>query len=202
MIDRLRKSLGAVAGIRLFMFAAQDIRAGGRQSDSNYQYTLSSTDLESVAEMGAAGGQAHGDGRGHHRRLQRPRSRRPATDAGDRPQDRGEPRRAGAGHRQRAQQRILAAADLDRLYPAQPVSWWCWRSIRNSRPIRPICERIFVAGANDTQVPLSAVVHYQRDLSPLAVYHTQSFPSTTVSFNMLAGCAARDRDHEHPARGR
>src|SRR5205814_2959262 len=46
-------------------------------------------------------------------------------------------------------------------------------------------ERIYVAGANDAQVPLSAVVHYKRDLSPLAVYHSQSFPSTTVSFNLL-----------------
>src|SRR6202158_3991950 len=46
VIDRLRKNLGMVAGIRLFMFAAQDVRAGGRQSDSNYQYTLSSTDLD------------------------------------------------------------------------------------------------------------------------------------------------------------
>ena len=46
-------------------------------------------------------------------------------------------------------------------------------------------ERIFVAGANGTQVPLSAVVRYERGLSPLAVYHSQSFPSTTVSFNIL-----------------
>ena len=46
-------------------------------------------------------------------------------------------------------------------------------------------ERIFVAGANGAQVPLSAVVHCERGLSPLAVYHSQSFPSTTVSFNLL-----------------
>ena len=46
-------------------------------------------------------------------------------------------------------------------------------------------ERIFVAGANDAQVPLSAVVRYERGLSPLAVFHSQSFPSTTVSFNLL-----------------
>jgi multidrug efflux pump len=48
-------------------------------------------------------------------------------------------------------------------------------------------ERIFVAGTGDAQVPLSAVVRYQRGLSPLAVYHSQSFPSTTVSFNLLPG---------------
>jgi multidrug efflux pump len=36
-----------------------------------------------------------------------------------------------------------------------------------------------------SQIPLSALVHTQRDLAPLAVTHTQSFPSTTVSFNVL-----------------
>src|ERR1700694_176003 len=46
-------------------------------------------------------------------------------------------------------------------------------------------EHIFVAGANGAQVPLSTVVHYQRGLSALAVFHSQSFPSTTVSFNLL-----------------
>src|SRR5205085_192630 len=46
-------------------------------------------------------------------------------------------------------------------------------------------ERIFVAGTGSTQVPLSALVRYQRGLSPLAVFHSQSFPSTTVSFNLL-----------------
>src|SRR6202040_254032 len=44
---------------------------------------------------------------------------------------------------------------------------------------------IYVAGANGVQVPLSAVVHYERGLLALAVYHSQSFPSTTVSFNLL-----------------
>ncbi len=34
----------------LFMFAAQDLRAGGRQSDSNYQYTLISSDLDLLAK--------------------------------------------------------------------------------------------------------------------------------------------------------
>src|ERR1700754_1302663 len=46
VIDRLRRALYPVPGIRLFMFAAQDVRTGGRQSDSDYQYTLSSTDLD------------------------------------------------------------------------------------------------------------------------------------------------------------
>ena len=58
------------------------------------------TGSRSVAEMGAAGSQADGDRRGDYRRVQRPRSRRIATDAVDRPQGGGQPRGPGPGHRQ------------------------------------------------------------------------------------------------------
>jgi multidrug efflux pump len=40
VIARLRPKLNQVAGARLFLQAAQDIRVGGRQSNAQYQYTL------------------------------------------------------------------------------------------------------------------------------------------------------------------
>ena len=42
VIARLRPKLAQVPGGRLFLNAVQDIRAGGRQSNSSYQYTLQS----------------------------------------------------------------------------------------------------------------------------------------------------------------
>jgi multidrug efflux pump len=48
VIGRLRPKLSQVAGARLFLQAAQDIRAGGRQSNAQYQYTLQG---DSVAEI-------------------------------------------------------------------------------------------------------------------------------------------------------
>jgi len=44
VIARLRPKLAHVPGGRLFMFPIQDIRAGGRQSNAQYQYTLQSDD--------------------------------------------------------------------------------------------------------------------------------------------------------------
>ena len=44
VIARLRPKLARVPGGRLFLFAVQDIRAGGRQSNAAYQYTLQSDD--------------------------------------------------------------------------------------------------------------------------------------------------------------
>jgi multidrug efflux pump len=48
VIGRLRPKLNQVAGARLFLQAAQDIRTGGRQSNAQYQYTLQS---DSVADI-------------------------------------------------------------------------------------------------------------------------------------------------------
>ncbi|MFG1422362.1 efflux RND transporter permease subunit [Roseixanthobacter liquoris] len=46
VIARLRPKLGKVPGATLFLQAMQDVRAGGRQSNAQYQYTLQSDDLD------------------------------------------------------------------------------------------------------------------------------------------------------------
>jgi multidrug efflux pump subunit AcrB len=69
---------------------------------------------------------------------------------------------------------------------------------RSERPIN--LEHIFVAGANGGY-RLSAIVHYTRELSPLAVFHSQSFPSTTVSFIFLPDVPLSSRRQTSSARG-
>jgi len=48
VIARLRPKLAQVPGGRLFLVAVQDIRAGGRQSNAQYQYTLQSDSAEDL----------------------------------------------------------------------------------------------------------------------------------------------------------
>jgi multidrug efflux pump len=48
VIARLRPKLAKVPGGRLFLFGVQDVRAGGRQSNAEYQYTLQSDDAEQL----------------------------------------------------------------------------------------------------------------------------------------------------------
>jgi multidrug efflux pump len=48
VIARLRPKLNQVAGARLFMQAAQDIRSGGRQSNALYQYTLQADNVADI----------------------------------------------------------------------------------------------------------------------------------------------------------
>jgi multidrug efflux pump len=184
VIDRLRRQLGKVAGIRLFMFAAQDVRAGGRQSDSNYQYTLTSADLELLQKWaplvakrmetveGITDVSSDRDPGGLQLNLKIDRQK--ASSLGVRVQDIDNAlnnafsqRQISTVYTQRNQYQVIL--EIDPRFQNDPSD----------------LDRIFVAGADDTQVPLSAVVHYERGLAPLAVYHTQSFPSTTVSFNLL-----------------
>ena len=48
VIARLRPKLANVAGAQLFLQGAQDVRAGGRQSNAAYQFTLQGEDLEEL----------------------------------------------------------------------------------------------------------------------------------------------------------
>ena len=48
VVTRLRQELSKEAGARLFLVPAQDIRVGGRQSSSQFEYTIKADDLESL----------------------------------------------------------------------------------------------------------------------------------------------------------
>jgi multidrug efflux pump len=48
VIARLQPKLAHVAGINLFLQAAQDLQVGGRQSGAQYQYTLESDDADTL----------------------------------------------------------------------------------------------------------------------------------------------------------
>lgn len=184
VIDRMRAKLSAVPGIRLFMFAAQDIRTGGRQSDSNYQYTLSSTDLDLLQKWAPIVGKrmetvegitdVSSDRDPGGLQLTLAIDRKKASSLGVKVQDIDNAlnnafsqRQISIIYTQRNQYQVVL--EIDPKFQNDPSN----------------LERIFVAGANGAQVPLSAIVSTTRTLSPLAVYHSQSVPSTTVSFNLL-----------------
>ena len=50
VIARLRPKLARIVGARAFLFGAEDVRAGGRQSNAAYQYTLQADDSQILYE--------------------------------------------------------------------------------------------------------------------------------------------------------
>jgi multidrug efflux pump len=185
VIDRLRRNLGMVPGIKLFMFAAQDVRAGGRQSDSGeYQYTVSSTTLDLLQKWAPIIGKrmetvdgitdVSSDRDPGGLQLTLSIDRQQASTLGVRVQDIDNALNNAFSQRQISyiytqRNQYVVVLEVDPKFQSDPSN----------------LDRIFVAGGNGAQVPLSTVVRYQRSLSPLAVFHSQSIPSTTVSFNLL-----------------
>ncbi|WP_027516201.1 efflux RND transporter permease subunit [Bradyrhizobium sp. WSM1417] len=184
VIDRLRRALYPVAGIRLFMFAAQDVRAGGRQSDSNYQYTLTSTDLGLLQQwapivakrletvVGITDISSDRDPNGLQLTLSIDRKK--ASMLGVKVQDIDNALNNAFSQRQIStiytqRNQYMIVLEIDPKFQVDPTN----------------LDRIYVAGSGGVQVPLSAVVHATRGVAALAVHHSQSFPSTTVSFNLL-----------------
>jgi multidrug efflux pump len=53
VIARLRPQLARVTGVSLFLNPVQDVRMGGRQSNSTYQYTLKSDNINDLKQWGA-----------------------------------------------------------------------------------------------------------------------------------------------------
>ena len=50
VINRLRGKLSRIPGATLYMLSGQDIRVGGRGSNSQYQFTLQADNLQDLNE--------------------------------------------------------------------------------------------------------------------------------------------------------
>jgi len=186
VIDRMRPKLTAIPGIRLFMFPAQDIRTGGRQSDSNYQYTLTSPDLDLLQTWaplvakrmetvdGITDVSADRDPGGLQLNLSI--NRKAAASLGVQVQD-----------IDNALNNALSQRQISTIYTQRNQYKVVLETVPEYQADPADLAHIYVAGANDAQVPLSAVVSTSRGIAPLAVHHTGSFPSTTVSFGLLPG---------------
>ena len=169
------------------MLPAQDLRAGGRQSDSQYQFTLWSADIDELAELGAAAcwtsvkqvaGIVDVTTDREHGGLQ-----------ANVVIDRAAAARLGVASRT-STTRSTTPFRSGRSRPSTPSATstgWCWRSIRRlPARSRPISSHIYVAGARQQQVPLSAVAHVERGIAPLAVQPPGPVPGGHAS--LQPGC--------------
>jgi multidrug efflux pump len=183
VINRLRGRLSDIPGIRLFMFAAQDIRAGGRQSDSDFQYTLVSTDLDLLQTWAPLVSKrletvegitdVSGDRDPGGLQLTLKIDRMAASRLGVRVQDIDNALNNAFSQRQisiiyTSRNQYQTILEIDPAFQNDPSD----------------LARIYVAGADGVQVPLSAVVTRSRELAPLSVPHQSGFPSSTISFSL------------------
>ncbi|MDE2579466.1 MAG: efflux RND transporter permease subunit [Hyphomicrobiales bacterium] len=183
VINRLRGKLARVPGVQVFMFQVQDLRGGGRQSKSQYQYTLwdpNFSELDAwtpkiLARMRRIPQLADVTTDREQGGLQANVviDRDAASRLGVKIQDIDTALNTAFGQRQasviytqRNQYRVVIETTPGRQRDPNDIS------------------TIYVPGPNGSQVALSAIARVERSNQPLAVNHQGPFPSATISFNL------------------
>ena len=183
VIARLRLALAKEPGAQLYLFPTSDIRIGGRQSASQYQFTLLADELDEL-------------------RKWEPRVRAMmqgldeivdvSSDREDRGVqtslviDRDTATRLGVTTRmidttlnnvfgQRIVSTIYNPLNQYRVVmEAAPEYWQSPESLRS----------VYVSSSSGKQVPLSAIARYETTNTPLSVAHQGAFAAATISFNL------------------
>jgi multidrug efflux pump len=186
VVNRLRGRLGNIPGIRVFMFPAQELRAGGRQSDSQYQFTLWSADIDAlqawvprvvervkqVPGLADINTDREQGGLQANVSIDRPAAARLGVriqDIDNALNDAFSQRQVSTIYRTRNQYRVIL--EVDRPFSRDPND----------------LSQIYLPGNNGAQVPLSAVAKVERGIAPLVVNHQGQFPSTTITYNLAPG---------------
>src|ERR1700737_365134 len=185
VIARLRQRTADIPGLRVFFFGMQDVRVGGRQSDATYQFTLWDSDynelvtwaprvLETIQRVPGLVDVSNDREQGGLQ-VNVSIDRVSAARLGVRVQDIANAlnnayaqRQVSTIYTQRNQYRVIL--EIDPQYQRDPGN----------------LDRVYVSGANNTQVPLAAVTKVTRGLSPLVVNHQGQFPAVTISFSLGA----------------
>jgi multidrug efflux pump len=191
VIERLRGPLKSVSGIQTFLYAAQDLRGGGRQGGSQYQYAMIAPDLNELREWALK----------LEDRMKEIPGLTDVTSDQDRagPQvnvviDRDAAARLGVSTVaiDNALNNAYAQRQLSTIY-TQRNQYKVVLEIDPALQVDPsLLDRIYVGSAAGIQVPLSQVARFERGTAPLSVRHQGQYPAATISFNLKPGYALGD----------
>jgi hydrophobe/amphiphile efflux-1 (HAE1) family protein len=193
VIARLRPALAKVGGVQAFLYSAQDLRGGGRQGGSQYQYVLITQDVGEMRRWALA----------LEDKLKTTPGIVDVTSDQDKagPQvnvviDRDAATRLGVntGAIDNALNNAYAQRQVSTIY-AQRNQYKVVLEIDPKLQTDPsMLDRIYVGASGGKQVPLSAVARFERGTQPLAVRHQGQFPAATISFNLAPGMALGDAE--------
>ena len=185
-IQRLRKSLTAVPGIRVFMNPMQDLHIGGRVGKSPYQFTLWDPDFGELVEWAPKVVETLKKLPGI---VDVSSDRLAAGLQADVVVDRLAAARYGVSVRD--VDAALANAYAQRLISVIHGSRNQYRVVleveeERSRDPSDI-DGLWVSASDGRQVPLSALARIERRTAPLSVNHQGQFPAITITFDVAEG---------------
>jgi hydrophobe/amphiphile efflux-1 (HAE1) family protein len=188
IVNRLRPKVSNLPGVIMYLQAFQDLRIGGRNTATEYQYTLTADDLKQLNEWGP--------------KLEAAMDKLPqikdvATDQqqqGLRGQlviDRATASRLGVSP-------LAIDSTLSDAFAQTQVST-TYMPLNQYHVVLEVApefqqdpdalKNIYVKSTTGAMVPLSAVTHFETQRIPLAVNHQAQSPATTLSFNLAPGAS-------------
>ena len=186
VIARLRDKLAHEPGANLFMVPVQDIRIGGRQSNSQYQYTLQADQVDDL--------------RTWEPRVRNALSQLPElTDISTDQEDKGLQTSLVIDRDAAARLRVSMAnidTTLNDAFGQRQVGV-IYNPLNQYRVVMELAprylqgpetlKRLYVTSASGAQVPLSAFARVTTTNTPLSVNHQSGTPASTISFNLPLG---------------
>jgi multidrug efflux pump len=186
VVARLRSGLNRIPGIRTFLVPAQDLRVGARQSDSSYQLTLWSSDIEALQawvpkvvdrvktlpDLTDVNTDREQGGLQANISIDRPAAARLGVriqDIDNALNNAFAQRQVSTIYTQRNQYRVIL--EVDKNYQRDPTD----------------LGNVYVPGNGNNQVALSSVAKVERDIAPLVVNHQGQFPAVTITYNIRPG---------------
>src|SRR3984957_4689161 len=188
IVDRLRPQMTSVPGAVMYLQAFQDLRIGGRNTATEYQYTLTADNLKELNEWGPKLEAAMD---------QLPQIKDVATDEqqqGLRGQlviDRATASRLGVSP-------LTIDSTLSDAFAQAQVST-TYMPLNQYHVVLEVppefqedpdaLKNIYVKSTTGAMVPLSAVTHFETQRIQLAVNHQAQSPATTLLFNLTPGAS-------------
>ncbi len=186
VITRLRAQTTSVTGAQLFLFADQDLRAGGRQSNSQYQYTLRSDDIYELREW--------------EPKIRNALAQVPLiTDVNTDSQNRGLETTLVFDRDTVSRLGLTTAQINSALYNAfgQRQVSTLYKSLNQYHVVMEVAPQfaqgpealrsVYVIARDGSKVPLSAFAKFEPTNAALSINHQGQFVASTVSFNLVEG---------------
>ena len=191
IIAELRPKLSRTPGVQAYLQSQQELNIGGRQSATQYQYTLSAdsvADLNHWAPLMMAQMQKTPqladiatDQQDHGLEAKLIIDRDTASRLGVTPLTIDQTLNAAFGQRQVS----TTYKPLNQYHVVMEVAPQ-WQGTPDQ------LRQIYVRASNGAQIPLSAITHFENQRIPLQVNHQGLSPAATLSFNLAPGVALSD----------
>ncbi|TCV96001.1 HAE1 family hydrophobic/amphiphilic exporter-1 [Luteibacter rhizovicinus] len=184
--QELRHKFAAVPGIRTYIQNPPAIQVGGRQSKAQYQYTVQSTDLNSLYDWSG--------------RLMNAFQKLPGFQDVTSDLDLNSPSMVVTVNRdklaplgltmdqvQTALGTAFGQGQISTIYGAATQYWVILQVERRMQDDPAVLSKLYVTSSTGKSIPLDTVARFERKPQVLTVNHQGQLPAVTVSFNLAPG---------------